>query len=353
MLKILMLADKFHANTLNFVEALGNTKLVELELVTFDFTKKEKSRRFYKFKRALSFFTIFYRTNKAIKRFDPDIILGYRTTSYGFIATRFSKKAKIVITMQGVSDIFPWEHWTSPIKKRLQRSAFNRASLIQAWGMTQQQYALLNGADPNKMFVLPRGINLNQFKLNNERQRNQINWIVSRSLSDDYNHELLINSFATFISSDFRTHHLYIAGEGILEKKLKLLVQNLNLGGNITFLGRISNIELSQQLYNAHIYISLPVTEGVSASLLEAMACGCIPIVSDLPSNREWINNGVNGVLTKIDKIESVVESFNRLFSTLEKFETKLFSNRQVVELKGDQNKNTLEFINEYQKLVN
>ncbi|MFM8950426.1 MAG: glycosyltransferase, partial [Bacteroidota bacterium] len=34
-----------------------------------------------------------------------------------------------------------------------------------------------------------------------------------------------------------------------------------------------------------------------SSSLMEAMACGCIPVITDLPSNRESVMHGVNGFL--------------------------------------------------------
>ena len=35
--------------------------------------------------------------------------------------------------------------------------------------------------------------------------------------------------------------------------------------------------------------------------MLEALAYGCLPIVSDLPANREWIEDGVNGIISSGD----------------------------------------------------
>jgi glycosyltransferase involved in cell wall biosynthesis len=55
--------------------------------------------------------------------------------------------------------------------------------------------------------------------------------------------------------------------------------------------------ELYQVLNSADIYISCSESDGTSVSLLEAMALGLYPIVSDIPANREWITDGVNGRL--------------------------------------------------------
>jgi glycosyltransferase involved in cell wall biosynthesis len=45
------------------------------------------------------------------------------------------------------------------------------------------------------------------------------------------------------------------------------------------------------------LFVSVPESDGTSVSLLEAMAAGCLPILSDLPANREWVEDGRNGLL--------------------------------------------------------
>jgi hypothetical protein len=44
-------------------------------------------------------------------------------------------------------------------------------------------------------------------------------------------------------------------------------------------------------------YLSLPASDSVSVSVLEAMGHGCIPILSDLPANRELVDDGRNGLI--------------------------------------------------------
>ena len=57
------------------------------------------------------------------------------------------------------------------------------------------------------------------------------------------------------------------------------------------------------------LYISAASSDGTSISLLEAMYFKSIPILIDLPANREWIQNNENGFI--VQDIES--DFFNRV----------------------------------------
>jgi glycosyltransferase involved in cell wall biosynthesis len=49
-------------------------------------------------------------------------------------------------------------------------------------------------------------------------------------------------------------------------------------------------------------------------SLLEAMACGATPVVSDIPANHEWVNNQVNGFIVNPNNIDKINEVFNYIY---------------------------------------
>jgi len=99
-------------------------------------------------------------------------------------------------------------------------------------------------------------------------------------------------------------------------KSLQKLAIDLDIQDQVIFKGRTPNTRVAELLQKSNFYISMPTTEGVSASLFEAMACGCFPIVTDLPGNRSWINNHENGILIPNgnDKIlaQEIIEAFER-----------------------------------------
>ena len=49
----------------------------------------------------------------------------------------------------------------------------------------------------------------------------------------------------------------------------------------------------------AQVFVSPSVHDGTPNSLLEAMACGCFPVVGRVESLGEWIQDGVNGFLVE------------------------------------------------------
>jgi len=67
----------------------------------------------------------------------------------------------------------------------------------------------------------------------------------------------------------------------------------------VRFVGRLDAATQAGWYARARWYVSLPVSDSVSVSVLEAMAHGCVPIVSDLPANRELVRDGDNGLVLR------------------------------------------------------
>src|SRR5262249_60205869 len=57
----------------------------------------------------------------------------------------------------------------------------------------------------------------------------------------------------------------------------------------VRFVGRLGPAELAGWLARADLYLSASRSDSTSQSLLEAMAAGALPVVSDITGNREWV----------------------------------------------------------------
>ncbi|MBF0216702.1 MAG: glycosyltransferase family 4 protein [Candidatus Omnitrophica bacterium] len=92
---------------------------------------------------------------------------------------------------------------------------------------------------------------------------------------------------------------LLILGEGgnyrNVEKELLKISGDLGLGDSVLFLGRVDNVY--DHLLASDIFFLPSVSEGMSNSLLEAMACGLGVIAGDNDGNRTLIRDGVNGLI--------------------------------------------------------
>ena len=69
----------------------------------------------------------------------------------------------------------------------------------------------------------------------------------------------------------------------------KKLAADLGISEAVRFEGAVDRESIPQMLDSSAIYCSMLDTDGLSASLIEAMAAGLFPVVTDIPANKIWI----------------------------------------------------------------
>jgi len=180
----------------------------------------------------------------------------------------------------------------------------------------------------------------------------KLNIIVTRALFPEYKHDVIIHAVKKAIDKGVPVE-LKIIGTGVEESSLRKLIANLNIESQVKFYGRINNENLVNELKESNVYVSMPITEGVSASLIEAMACFCIPVVSDIPPNRLWIDDKGNGYLIPLDDVETLASTFLEIWNKKDSFGKILEENRKLVERKCSQRTNISEFRKQYFNLIN
>lgn len=90
---------------------------------------------------------------------------------------------------------------------------------------------------------------------------------------------------------------LVVANDGSLRRELEAWVQAQGLADRVRFVGRLDAGAQAEWYGQAQWYVSLPRSDSVAVSVIEAMAHGALPVLSDLPANRELVRHGQNGLI--------------------------------------------------------
>jgi glycosyltransferase involved in cell wall biosynthesis len=125
--------------------------------------------------------------------------------------------------------------------------------------------------------------------------------LSNRNLLPIYNVSLFIRAIPLILKEESKVKFL-VAGDGPEKEELEREARNLRIEDFVQFLGRIPHDAILNLLSQTDIYVSTSLHDGTSVSLLEALGSGAFPVVTDIPSNREWISDGENGFLVPTDE---------------------------------------------------
>lgn len=345
--KILFLGETYRADAITWMNGLK--EFGDFEIITWEL-KTPNTSFTYRLLRMFEFCKSPFQIKKIIKSQKPDMVIAERTTSYGFLAALSGVKPT-AIAQQGRTDLWPEKSISYPLKKIIQQYAFKKADLIHAWGPAMTVSMKAAKVDMKKVMILPKGIDLTKFTNTNHAISSKINAIVTRSLTSDYRHEVILKAFAILNRREI-DFELTIVGDGVQLSNLKSLSKKLQIENKVNFTGRIPNTKLPELLQNSNIYISMPITEGVSASLFEAMASHCYPIVTDIPGNISWIKHRENGQLITIDDSEMLANEILWGFENSQYRNAAVIKNRAFIEQNVDYAINMKIIANKYHELI-
>lgn len=347
MYKILFLGETYRADALTWIRGLKDYG--GFEIITYEM--EHAGQGWKRLLRIMEFLSAISKVRRIIRLEKPDLIIAERVTSYGFLAALTGFRPYLV-AQQGITDIYPPHSITAPFKVLIQKYTFHKVALIHAWGEAMTNSMLKHGADKNKILVMPKGIDLQTFTYSPQKKLDKIRAIVTRSLTPDYRHHIILRAFAE-IKQKGIPFELTIVGDGVLREELITLSRSLNIQCEIVFTGRIPNHTLPDYLRFSNLYLSMPCTEGMSASLLEAFATGCYPIVTDLPGNRAWIEHNINGMLVPIDRADLLAQAITDFWQQKEiSFESAVQVNVATVREKADYSKNMKRISDIYHEII-
>jgi len=178
------------------------------------------------------------------------------------------------------------------------------------------------GIAPEKISILPHGIDTNKFPQSNESRRREL------KLAHDIEPARKVLLFCARVVKDkgvdtlqevWRLLHkkfpealLYVVGGGLNHLLDELRTLSAELDNSIKVIGEV---DAPQEFYQlADVYIFPSRHEGLPTSLLEAMASGLPAVTSDIGGCEDVIANDVNGYRVYSEDVEAFAKKISELF---------------------------------------
>jgi len=241
----------------------------------------------------------------------PDIVLGCMATKYGFYSALLGYRPLVLIVWGSDILLAPKRFL---LFRFMAKYSLKKADAVILDSEVQREAAVELGCTHDKIFkfpwfdpaeispILPRA-----------KVREKLGWdnnkiiVSSRSHQPLYRIEDLVEAIPQIVSKSPQSRFLII-GEGLLTESLKKRVKELGVRRYVKFTGFLPKNEVITYVNASDIYVSTSLSDGTSASLLEAMALGVPAVVTEIPGNKEWIENGYNGYLVPVNSPQSLSE---------------------------------------------
>lgn len=242
-----------------------------------------------------------------LRRLKPDVVHVHYTRglAWGMLLNRFHP----YVVMPWGSDVLEeqgaFREWYS---KRLTCAVLGRADLlaIPSEYLDRRVRALLPAAPP--VARISPGVNLRLFRSGLDVRPLRERWTLTESrrvifsprlAQPFYRHDRIIRTLpavreqvpeAVLVVTEQFADRDYVAD-------LRRLAATLGVADHVRFVGAIPYPEMPLWYNLADAVVMVPRSDGLPNSLLEAMACGAVPILNALPQYAEMISHGKNGYL--------------------------------------------------------
>jgi len=226
-----------------------------------------------------------------IAEFRPDVVQVGPITAPGPLVAALWKGP--LIATSWAFDLLREAEESSPVRTAAV-GVLRRADVIFVDSKAVHDRAVAFGADPAAIIQFPWGIGQKWLERTPEPRgmTGPFVFLSTRRHEALYRVGDVISAFLG-LAAEFPRAELWIASSGSLTRALREQADGASVGDRIRFIGELPEAALRKLYAAADVYISCSVVDGASISLLEAMASGAIPIVSDIPGNREWVGRDV------------------------------------------------------------
>jgi glycosyltransferase involved in cell wall biosynthesis len=217
---------------------------------------------------------------------------------------------------------------------------------------TIKDRAIKFGMPEYRIITFPWGIELDQYpEIRNKPNNSGFTLISTRAWESIYGIDVIARAFVR-AAQEIPGLRIILLGEGSQKDQIREIINQGGFSDRTETPGVVDESLLPSYFSRADMYISASISDGTSISLLQAMASGLPVIVSDIPGNREWVTQDVNGWLfPPVDdrSLAELILNGYRIRSSLHEIGD---LNRKVVEKKANWEEQVPKLIEAYDLAV-
>lgn len=237
------------------------------------------------------------RLERLVEQIQPELVHAMRIPYEGMLAAAAMRGNQLPLLLSVWGNDFTLHAPSTPLMRRSIRRALERASalhadcqrdvrLAQAWGYAAQKPSVVlpgAGGVQREMFYPPPRAVSEPVIINPRGFRAYVN---NAAFFKAIPRVLEVQPGARFICPAMQE-----------EPQARQWASELGIASSVALLPRQSRAQMAGLFRQARVVVSPSNHDGTPNTLLEALACGCLPVAGDLESIREWITPGENGLL--------------------------------------------------------
>jgi len=263
---------------------------------------------------------------RVVRRIRPDLLHAHQVAGPGWLAAAAGYRP-FLVTAWGSDLLLGPAH--SRAQRVLARWVLRRADYVTCVSQGLVRAARDLGADPGRTEALPWGVDTAVFYPSpdaHSRSEVRARWgfeqqlvvLGLRPLRPVYNPLDMARAIplvlervpnALFV---IRSYH----PDPALMAAFQVFVEEHGVGHAVRYVGELAGDDEIATLYRAaDVAVSVPDSDGTPQSVLEALACGLAPVLSDIPALRDWVEHERQGLFVPTGDAEALAGAIVRLLA--------------------------------------
>lgn len=252
---------------------------------------------------ALRYWSALGEVRAEVRTFRPDVTIAHFLPNYGFLAALSGARAWM-LSCWG-SDLLRNARRT-PLHRARARFVLRRAPLVHVDAQVLAEAAVELGAARERVWTRAWGVDGKAFGCPEEhRPDGPVRVLWTRQLEPVYDPEPFVRALG-ILKRRGVSLRVSMAGDGPMRSRVADWIREEDLAGEVTLEGFVGEEKLRALYHASDLYVSVSRSDSTSQSLLEAMAAGLFPIVTDIAGNREWVTHRREGYLVPVGDREAI-----------------------------------------------